>query len=138
MTCTLFRAELLESRLPKGGIEKYDKFMRRTNVMPISMDSKVPALASTVRDRYIDTDFELLTPDAVHLATYMQNADEFQTFDGSDPKNKPGNPKKKRCGLLLLNGDTVNGKKFAIVKPSAKQVDLLKNAAAIPVGLAVK
>jgi hypothetical protein len=80
-------------------------------------------LTSEIRDYYCNSDFELLTPDAIHLATAIHlQADEFQTFDGTK-KHPPRNKKYKRCGLPSLDGD-VAGHKLQIVKPNVAQFEL--------------
>ena len=127
ITSTLTRAEILYSKVDKSAIEKYSNLMRRPNVLALDLDVPISELTSEIRDFYIATDFELLTPDAIHLATAIQyNADEFQTFDGSTPR-KPRNSTKLRSGLLLLDG-MVGTHRLAIKKPQSQQLDLLKNA----------
>jgi predicted nucleic acid-binding protein len=70
--------------------EKYDSVMRRSNVIPQSVDMPIARLAAEIRDHYRQTDFELLTPDAIHLATAIYlKAEEFHTFDGSNAKKTP-------------------------------------------------
>lgn len=125
VTSTLTRAEILEGRVPKGAIKKYDSLMRRSNIVPQGLDMPIAKLTSEIRDHYRKTDFELLTPDAVHLATAVYlKADEFQTFDGSDPNRSPRQKGKyKRCGLLLISEDAAI-KKLKICKPDAAQFEL--------------
>src|ERR1017187_374285 len=124
ITSTLTRAELLECNLPKGAIEKYNKLFRRSNVLEIPFDREVAELTSEIRNFYNPGDFELLTPDAMHLATAISfDAFEFHTFDGSDPKKKPRNLKKTCCGLLVLNGSVAN-RPLTIRKPVGQQGDL--------------
>ncbi|MBZ5678029.1 MAG: PIN domain-containing protein [Acidobacteriia bacterium] len=130
VTSTLTRAEILECKMPKGAIEKYRKFFRRSNVVAIPFDNEIAELTSEIRNFYSPGDFELLTPDAIHLATAIHmGVTEFHTFDGSDPSKKPRNNKTKtKCGLLLL-GSQVAGKTLLIKKPIGIQGDLLKNVA---------
>jgi predicted nucleic acid-binding protein len=124
VTSTLTRAEILEGKVPKGAIAKYDSLMRRTNIVPQNLDVPIATVASKLRDHYRKTDFELLTPDAIHLATAMYlKAEEFHTFDGSDPKKSPRQKKYKRCGLLLISGEDAVGK-MRICKPDAQQFEL--------------
>jgi predicted nucleic acid-binding protein len=125
VTATLTRAEILEGRIPKGALKKYDALMRRSNVVPQSLDVPIAVLTSSIRDHYRTTDFELLTPDAIHLATAIYlKVHEFQTFDGSDAKRKPRQATKyKRCGLLALDGN-VAGHPLRIAKPNAQQFEL--------------
>lgn len=134
VTSTLTRAEILECKMPKGATEKYRKFFRRSNVLSIPFDNEIAELTSEIRNYYSPGDFELLTPDAIHLATAIHmGVTEFHTFDGSDPSKKPRNNKTKtKCGLLLL-GSQVAGKPLLIKKPIGIQGDLLKNVAARPV-----
>jgi predicted nucleic acid-binding protein len=123
VTSMLTRAEILESKLNPGVIEKYDLLTRRTNVVPQSLDLPVAKLTSKIRDFYVRTDFELLTPDAIHLATAVHyHADEFHTFDGSK-KKVPRDKRYKRCGLLLLDG-SVAGHALKVCKPTADQYEL--------------
>jgi predicted nucleic acid-binding protein len=69
--------------MPKGTISKYNKFVRRSNVAAIPFDHSIAELTSEIRGFYVPTDFELLTPDAIHLATAIHvGVGEFQTFDG--------------------------------------------------------
>jgi predicted nucleic acid-binding protein len=124
ITSMLTRAEILESKLKKGVLKLYDAITRRSNVVPNDLDLPIAVLTSKIRDYYLKTDFELLTPDAIHLATAIHyNADEFHTFDGTNPR-PPRNPKKyKRCGLLLLDGN-VAGYPMKVCKPTADQYEL--------------
>lgn len=118
VTSILTRAEILEGKMTKEQMAKYDKMTRRTNVVPQNLDPPVAVLASRIRDFYRTTDFELLIPDAIHLATAIHyNASEFHTFDGSNPK-KPRDKRYSRCGLLLLDGN-VAGHSLKICKPPA-------------------
>lgn len=64
ITSMLTRAEILESKLKPGVMDKYDLLTRRTNVVPQALDLPVAKLTSKIRDFYLHTDFELLTPDA--------------------------------------------------------------------------
>jgi predicted nucleic acid-binding protein len=129
ITSALTRAEIFQGRLAKAEREKLARFFRRSNVYTLPLDDRVADLVSEIREHYSGTDFELLTPDAIHVATAIHyNADEFQTFDGSDPKRKPRDKSKKRCGLLLLDGSPIAGKhSLRIRKPDAFQLDLLAN-----------
>lgn len=123
ITSILTRAEILEGKLKPGVIEKYDELMHRSNVVPQNLDPPVARLTSKIRDFYRTTDFELLIPDAIHLATAIHyNTDEFQTFDGVKPK-KPRDKRYARSGLLLLDGN-VAGHELKIRKPSAAQYEL--------------
>lgn len=124
VTSTLTRAEILEGRVPKGAVEKYDALMRRSNIIAQSLDIPIAKAVSRIRDHYRKTDFELLTPDAIHLATAIYlKAEEFHTFDGSDAKKTPRQKKYKRCGLLLISGeDAISNLK--ICKPDAVQFEL--------------
>lgn len=124
VTSMLTRAEILESKFTKANVKKYDQVTRRNNVAPQNLDLPVAILTSKIRDYYLSTDFELLTPDAIHLATAIHyNADEFHTFDGSNPRPPRNTTRYKRCGLLLLDGD-VAGHKLKICKPTAEQYEL--------------
>lgn len=124
ITSMLTRAEILESKLKKGDLKKYDQVTRRSNVVPHDLDLPIAVLTSQIRDFYLKTDFELLIPDAIHLATAVHyNADEFHTFDGTNPR-PPRNPKRyKRCGLLLLDGN-VAGYNLKVCKPTSDQYEL--------------
>src|SRR5579883_2118987 len=86
ITSALTKAEIYQSRLTKAQRDKYQKFLRRSNVYVLPLDDKLGDLVSEIRDHYESTDFELLTPDAIHLATAIHyEADHFQTFDGANP-----------------------------------------------------
>lgn len=129
ITSMLTRAEILQSKITPDQLAKYDKVTRRSNVVPQDLDLPVAVLTSKIRDYYINSDFELLTPDAIHLATAIHyNADEFQTFDGCKQRT-PRNAKYTRCGLLLLDGN-VAGHKLRVCKPSAEQYELRLRAIA--------
>lgn len=124
ITSTLTRAEILLSKTSAESMKKYDLLLRRSNVVPHNVDLPIAKLTSGLMDFYLDSDFELLTPDAIHLATAIHyNAHEFHTFDGCDPKRKPRRPKYKRCGLLSLDKN-VAGRALRILRPSADQYDL--------------
>jgi len=127
ITSALTKAEIYQSRLTKAQRDKYQKFLRRSNVYVLPLDDKLGDLVSEIRDHYESTDFELLTPDAIHLATAIHyEADHFQTFDGANPSRKPREKTKKRCGLLLLDGTKIAGKyEMKICKPDALQMDML-------------
>ena len=135
VTSTLTRAEILESKMPKGAIDKYDKLFRRSNVLAVPFDHEIAEITSEIRNFYNPGDFELLTPDAIHLATAIHmGVSEFHTFDGSDPKKKPKTLKKTKCGLLLL-GNEVAGKPLVFKKPIGIQGDLLKHVKGKPVNV---
>ena len=124
ITSTLTRAEILQSKTGTDAMKKYDLLLRRSNVVPHNVDLPIAKLTSELMDFYLDSDFELLTPDAIHLATALHyNAKEFQTFDGANPDKKPRRAKYKRCGLLALNG-SVAGRTLAVIRPSAEQYEL--------------
>jgi predicted nucleic acid-binding protein len=125
VTSTLTRAEILNSMTPPEAMKKYDLLLRRSNVVPQNVDLPVAKLTSELMDFYLKSDFELLTPDAIHLATALHyNVHEFHTFDGANPKQTPRNSKRySRTGLLLLDG-SVAGKVLKIVRPSAEQYEL--------------
>ena len=122
ITSTLTRAEILASKTPSEAMKRYDLLLRRSNVVPQNVDLSIAKLTSEIMDFYLNTDFELLTPDAIHLATAIHyNADEFHTFDGVNPNQKPRNKDRyKRTGLLFLDGN-VAGKTLKIVRPSDDQ-----------------
>ena len=124
ITSTLTRAEILQSKTSTDAMKKYDLLLRRSNVVPHNVDLPIAKLTSELMDFYLDSDFELLTPDAIHLATALHyNAKEFQTFDGANSDKKPRRAKYKRCGLLALNG-SVAGRTLAVIRPSAEQYEL--------------
>jgi predicted nucleic acid-binding protein len=124
ITSTITRAEILQSKTPSEAMKKYDTLMRRSNVVPQNVDLPIAKLTSELMDFYINSDFELLTPDAIHLATALHyNAEEFHTFDGVDPNQKPRNKRYTKCGLLSLNGN-VAGRPLKVVRPSAEQYEL--------------
>lgn len=132
VTSTLTRAEVLRGTMPKSALDKMDKLFRRPNVIPLILDTPVAALTAELREFYNATDFELLTPDAIHLATAIHHkVSEFHTFDGSDPNKKPRKSSKKRCGLLLLDGNA-GGHALKICKPSAQQLNLLVALPTVP------
>lgn len=125
ITSTITRAEILQSKTAPDAMKKYDSLLRRSNVVPQNVDLPIAKLTSELMDHYLNTDFELLTPDAIHLATAIHyNAAEFQTFDGVNPKQTPRNVKRyTRCGLLNLNGN-VAGRTLKVIRPSAEQYEL--------------
>jgi len=124
VTSTITRAEILQSKTSADAMKKYDGLLRRSNVVPQNVDLPIAKLTSELMDFYIDSDFELLTPDAIHLATAIHyNVHEFHTFDGCKANLKPRRPKYKRAGLLLLNGN-VAGRILKVIKPSADQFEL--------------
>lgn len=112
-------------------MRKYNLIMRRPNVVSQNVDLPVAKLTSEIMDFYIASDFELLTPDAIHLATALHlNTHEFHTFDGSDASKKPRRSKYQRCGLLKLDGN-VAGHKLSVVRPSAQQFGLFQGPAPV-------
>jgi predicted nucleic acid-binding protein len=125
ITSTITRAEILYSRTSAEAMKQYDTLLRRSNVVPQNVDLPIAKLTSELMDFYIKTDFELLTPDAIHLATAIHyNAAEFHTFDGVDPNQKPRNSKRYgRSGLLKLDG-SVAGRALKVTRPSAVQLEL--------------
>lgn len=124
ITSTLTRAEILQSKTDPAAMKKYDNLLRRSNVVPQNVDIPIAKLTSELMDFYLTSDFELLTPDAIHLATALHyNAHEFHTFDGVDATKKPRRTKYSRCGLLLLDG-SVAGRSLKIHRPSAEQYEL--------------
>jgi predicted nucleic acid-binding protein len=124
ITSTLTRAEILQSKTSKEAMKKYDAILRRSNVVPHNVDLPIAKLTSEIMDFYINSDFELLTPDAIHLATALHySAHEFHTFDGADATKKPKRSKFTRCGLLKLNGN-IAGRAMSVVRPSAAQFEL--------------
>lgn len=123
VTSTLTRAEILQSKTSPEALKKYDMLLRRSNVVAQNVDLPIAKLTSELMDYYLSSDFELLTPDAIHLATAIHvNVDEFQTFDGSTPR-KPRRSRYSRSGLLLLDGN-VAGKSLTVRRPSADQYEL--------------
>ena len=125
VTSTLTRAEMLHSKTSKEAMKKFDGLLRRSNVVAQNVDLPIAKLTSEVMDFYINSDFEMLTPDAIHLATAIYySAHEFHTFDGVDGTKKPRKPTRyKRCGLLLLDGK-VAGHNLKVRRPSADQYEL--------------
>jgi predicted nucleic acid-binding protein len=124
VTSTITRAEILQSKTSQEAMKKYDGLLRRSNVVPQNVDLSIAKLTSELMDFYIDSDFELLTPDAIHLATAIHyNVHEFHTFDGCKAKQKPKKSKYKRSGLLLLDG-SVAGRILRVIRPSADQYEL--------------
>lgn len=127
ITSALTRAEILYSKTSAEAMKKYDSLLRRSNVVPQNLDLQIAKLTSELMDFYLNADFELLTPDAIHLATAIHySAAEFHTFDGADEANKPRNKRYKRCGLLKLDGNA-GGHPLRIVRPSAEQYELNLN-----------
>jgi predicted nucleic acid-binding protein len=126
ITSTLTRAEVFQGRLAKAQRDRFRKFLRRSNVYTLALDNGIADLVAELREFYAGTDFELLTPDAIHLATgIFYRADDFQTFDGADRTKKPRDKSKSRCGLLLLSEAKVADKySIRISKPDALQLDL--------------
>ena len=123
VTSTLTRAEILQSKTTPDAMKRYDMLLRRSNVVSQNMDLPIAKLTSELMDYYLQSDFELLTPDAIHLATAIHvNVNEFHTFDGSTPR-KPRRSKYARSGLLLLDED-VAGRKLRITRPSSDQYEL--------------
>lgn len=121
ITSTLTRAEILQSKTSADAMKQYDRLLRRSNVVPHNVDLPIAKLTSELMDFYLNSDFELLTPDAIHLATALHyNAKEFHTFDGANGTKKPRRSKYSRCGLLNLNGD-VAGRPLAVLRPSSEQ-----------------
>ena len=124
VTSIITRAEILQSKTSPDAMKKYDGLLRRSNVVPQNVDLPIAKLTSELMDFYIDSDFELLTPDAIHLATAIHdNVHEFHTFDGCKANQKPKRSKYKRTGLLRLDG-SVAGKILKVIKPSADQYEL--------------
>lgn len=125
ITSTLTRAEILQSKTTLDAMKKYDQLLRRVNVVSHNVDIPIAKLTSELMDFYLKSEFEMLTPDAIHLATAIHyNSHEFQTFDGSDAKRKPRNKKRyKHCGLLSLDGNC-GGHPLKIGKPSAAQFEI--------------
>ncbi len=125
ITSTLTRAEILQSRTSPEAMKKYDLILRRSNVVPHNLDLPIAKLTSELMDFYLKSDFELLIPDAIHLATALHyNAHEFHTFDGADKTKKPRRPSKySRCGLLSLDGN-VAGRTLKVTRPSADQYEI--------------
>ena len=98
VTSALTRAEILDCKMEASAISKYNKFIRRSNVAIIPLDHAIAELTSELRSFYNTGDFELLTPDAIHLATAIHmKVDEFHTFDGSDTTRKPKNKSFTKC-----------------------------------------
>ncbi len=123
ITSTITRAEIYQSKTSPEAMKKYDNLLRRSNVVAQNVDLPIAKLTSELMEFYIDSDFELLTPDAIHLATAIHfNAHEFHTYDGLDPR-APRRTKYKRCGLLLLDGN-VAGHPLKIHVPSEDQYEL--------------
>ncbi len=123
VTSILTRAEIIEAKMTPEQMAKYDLITKRSNVVPQNLDPPISVLTSEIRGHYLTTDFELLIPDAIHLATAIHyNANEFHTFDGSKPR-VPRDKRFKRCGLLNLNG-SVAGHKLAILTPINSQLEL--------------
>jgi predicted nucleic acid-binding protein len=125
ITSAITRAEILYSKTPREAMKKYDTLLRRSNVVPQNVDIPIAKLTSELMDFYINSEFELLTPDAIHLATAIHyNVAEFQTFDGVDLKQKCRNGNRyKQCGLLRLDGN-VAGHPLKVLRPSADQYEL--------------
>ncbi len=133
VTSTLTRAEILKGKVTREAMEKLTRLFRRPNVIPLILDTPVSILTSEIRDFYSATDFEILTPDAIHIATAIHHTvTEFHTFDGSNPNRRPRDKSKKRCGLLELDGN-VAGHRLKVCKPSAEQFDLLMNVQGVDV-----
>ena len=123
VTSTLTRAEIYQSKTSPEAMKKYDTLLRRSNVVAQNVDLPIARLTSELMEYYIASDFELLTPDAIHLATAIYlNSNEFHTFDGVKP-HTPRRSKYKRCGLLTLDG-SVGGHALKINVPSADQYEL--------------
>ncbi len=103
ITSVLTRAEVWDTKLNSTQKNRLDKLFRRTNVAYVPLDFAIAELTSELRDFYHASDFELLLPDAIHLATAIHlDAIEFQTFDGVNTR-PPKNPEKSKAGLLNLD-----------------------------------
>lgn len=91
ITSVLTHVEILQSKLSAEARGKYEEAFQRRGVHALSVDIKIAALASKIRDYYNDKK-KLKTPDAIHVATaILYGADELQTFDHSDLLRLDGN-----------------------------------------------
>ena len=124
ITSVLTRAEVWDTKLNSTQKNRLDKLFRRTNVAYVPLDFAIAELTSELRDFYHASDFELLLPDAIHLATAIHlDAIEFQTFDGVNTR-PPKDPEKSKAGLLNLD-ESVAGRTLKIRLPNAQQLNLL-------------
>lgn len=124
ITSVLTRAEIWDTKLNGTERNRLDRLFRRTNIAYVPFDFAIAKLTSELREFYHDSDFELLVPDAIHLATAIHHdVVEFQTFDGVSSR-PPKDPRKSRTGLLNLGGSVAN-KKLKISLPNAQQLSLL-------------
>jgi predicted nucleic acid-binding protein len=111
MTSVLTIVEVLETKIPVGIDSAFKDLLKRMNRQ--SVDIRVAALASDLRNHYAKNNQNLKAPDAVHLATAIHyRADEFHTFDDR---------------LLSFSGN-VGDHRLIICKPETKapQLDLRK------------
>ena len=123
ITSTLTRAEVFDGKLERSERDKFRKLFRRSNVQFAPFDLPVARLTSDIREHYADSEFELLTPDAMHLATAINyKVLEFQTFDSGNQRLR--NPSKYKYSGLLPLGNMVAGHNLRIRKPTAQQLSL--------------
>ena len=98
--------ELLDSTLTEEQKKRLELVLKRPSSVRANVDIRVGELAGAIRYFYKQSDLQIKTPDAIHLATaILTKADELHTFDEN---------------LLRLN-DNVAGHELRICKPRGKQ-----------------
>lgn len=95
-------SEVLESKYSAAQLDLLDRFMRRSNVIPIDTTTPIATKAAKIRDRGLQDGRKIKTPDAtVIAAAILHKANVLHSLDK---------------GMLSLSGSsTVDG--LAIVKP---------------------
>jgi predicted nucleic acid-binding protein len=126
-TSTMTQTEIFESRLNHAAKEKWEGVFKRKNVKMISVDQRIGALGSHIRDYYNRKKMQIASPDAIHLATaIIYKADEFHTLDGAG--------KKQRSTDLLKLGTKIAGRyNLLICKPEGPQLGLLTDVPTIKI-----
>ena len=94
-TSTIAIVEVLESTLPAGTPERWQKVLQRQNFHLDQVTLRISRKAHAIRDYFRnlpDGNGTFSTPDAIFMATAIEaGCDYFYTFDGSDGQKKKRN-----------------------------------------------
>lgn len=80
---TMIELEMPGIQTNTAALDKFRKFLRRSNVQEVGQTKRVPRLATELQAAAAKSSRRLKGPDAIHLATsILYGADEFYTNDG--------------------------------------------------------